>query len=172
MNVHHTTDAGSTWIEKTLPLPSDFPTVFTGQGYACGQGQITAISSETIGIVMYCQSPSFTSNPNYYDYYFFLSADNGQSWRSWRTAGAFFLDSASGWSLSPPTPGGTSQLQKTTDGGKTWTTIKQVTWISAQFNFTSEQVGWAIVSDGANTAFVHTMDGGITWKIIKPVIIP
>lgn len=170
INVYHTTDGASTWIEKTLPLPSDFPIVFTEHGYACGQDQIIAISSETIGIVVYCESPSYTSSPKYY--YYFLSSDNGQNWRYWRTTGTFFLNNTSGWSLSPSVPGRTSLLQKTSDAGKTWTTIKQVAWTSAQFNFTSEQVGWAIVSDGTNTAFVHTINGGKTWKIIKPVIIP
>lgn len=170
MNVHHTTDGGRTWIEKTLPLPSDFPIVFTEHGYACGQDQITAISAETIGIVMYCQSPSYTSSPKYY--YFFLSSDNGESWRYWRTAGTFFLDNSLGWSLYPAVPAGTSHLQKTTDGGKTWATIKQVAWTSVQIHFTSEQVGWALVSDGASTAFVHTINGGKTWKVTKPVIIP
>jgi photosystem II stability/assembly factor-like uncharacterized protein len=172
MNGYHTTDGASTWMEKTLPLPHDFPIGFIEHGYACGQDQLTAISAETIGIVMYCQSPSYTSSPAEEYYYFFLSSDNGQSWRYWPTAGTFFLNNASGWSLSPPVPGRTSQLQKTTDGGRTWTTIKQVAWTSAQFSFTSEQVGWAIVSDGANAAFVHTTNGGKTWKIIKPVIVP
>jgi len=44
--------------------------------------------------------------------------------------------------------------------------------LTAQFDFINGQIGWAIVNDGTNTAFVHTVDGGTTWTEIKPVVAP
>jgi photosystem II stability/assembly factor-like uncharacterized protein len=69
-------------------------------------------------------------------------------------------------------PGGkeSNQLQYTTDGGYTWTAIKTVAWQSAQFDFVSELVGRAIVSDGTNSSLVRTIDGGRSWSEIKPVV--
>jgi photosystem II stability/assembly factor-like uncharacterized protein len=52
----------------------------------------------------------------------------------------------------------------------TWQTIKTVGWQRASIEFISELEGWAIVSDGSNTALVHTTDGGITWEEIKAVV--
>ena len=71
-----------------------------------------------------------------------------------------------------PGKGQISQLQQTTDGGYTWATIKSVSWQNAQFDFISEQVGWAVVINGDASALVHTTDSGQTWEELKSVIAP
>lgn len=91
----------------------------------------------------------------------------------WKTSGdPFFLDTQVGWTLEVPGPGQTNQIQQTLDGGASWQIIKLVAWQSAQFDFISEQVGWAVVDDGTNAALVHSVDGGKTWAPIKPVAAP
>ena len=105
--------------------------------------------------------------------YGYLTADSGQTWRSWQAAGnESFVDARTGWRLLISDAGDPNLLQQTTDGGMTWTTLRKVDWLTAQFDFINGQVGWAIVSDGANSALFHTVDGGTNWTEIKPVSAP
>ena len=105
--------------------------------------------------------------------YAFLTPDEGQTWSSWLSTGnESFTNSQTGWRLFVANDGQPNSLQQTTDGGITWMTLKSVAWQIAQFDFVSELIGWALVSDGVNSAFVHTVDGGKTWIEITPMINP
>ena len=91
----------------------------------------------------------------------------------WKHSGdPYFLNTKVGWTLDNPGPGQSNQLQQTLDGGAAWQVISLVAWRSALFDFVNEQIGWAIVGDGTNSAFVHTINGGKTWTLIKPVVAP
>ena len=84
--------------------------------------------------------------------------------------GADFLDERRGWMLIAGTPGHLNEIYKTVDGGYTWIRMNIASWKTAQFDFVSDQIGWAIVGNGKTVALIHSVDGGITWQEIKPVI--
>jgi len=160
-----TNDGGRSFTDFTLlPLPSELQQPeLAGKEADCGETRILTIAPKVIGVEWDCEI-----NPLARYRFFAISADGGESWTSWLASGnEFFLDGKNGWRLLVP-----GQLQRTSDGGLNWITIKSVTWENAQFDFISEQEGWAIVSNGETTALLHTPDGGATWTEIKPLIAP
>lgn len=80
------------------------------------------------------------------------------------------LAGTTGWGFVPYTSKGLSQIQRTSDRGMTWVTIKKVAWQSARFDFVDEQVGWATVTNGTNALLLKTVDGGRTWAPLAPLI--
>jgi photosystem II stability/assembly factor-like uncharacterized protein len=174
-----TSDGGNLWThDSPLPAPKVFPPNITDPNVdanvqvRCGVTRMERISTQAFALQWSCflnypgQSPVNFS-------YGYLTADSGQTWRSWLAAGnESFVDASTGWRLLISGGDDPNQLQQTTDGGMTWTTIRKVDWLRAQFDFINGQVGWAIVSDGANPALIHTVDGGTTWMEIKPVAAP
>jgi photosystem II stability/assembly factor-like uncharacterized protein len=176
-SLNRTTDGGNTWSSFPVPAPTVFPLNFTSPDIDpntwvyCGIKQMHQIPQDAFLLQWSCNTAHSTTLVE--ASYAYLTTDRGQTWHSWLSTGnETFTNPDTGWRLSATGDNQPSLLQQTTDGGLTWRTIKEVAWKTAQFNFVSEQVGWAIVSDGANTSFVHTFNGGKTWKIIKPVIIP
>jgi len=164
--VRKTTDAGYSFDDETiLPLPS----ALQGQDMAnddavCGETRVVSIAINTFGVEWQCVD--FTQKKTYS--FFALTSNSGQTWNTWESAGnEYFLDSKLGWRLFSP-----GILQHTNDGGLTWTTIKSVAWETAQFDFVSEQKGWAVVRNDNASALVHTTNGGFTWTEIKPIIAP
>jgi photosystem II stability/assembly factor-like uncharacterized protein len=160
-----TQDGGRSFPNFTLlPLPSELQqTGLAGKDVDCGETRLLTIAPVVIGVEWDC----VVDPPTLYRF-FALSADSGETWNSWLASGnEFFLDGAHGWRLL--SPGG---LQQTNDGGLHWVTIKTVTWTNAQFDFISEQKGWAIASNDETLALLHTPDGGATWTEIKPLIAP
>jgi photosystem II stability/assembly factor-like uncharacterized protein len=81
-----------------------------------------------------------------------------------------FIDNRVGWMMAAGEPGQLNGIYKTVDGGATWRKFNQASWKTAQFDFVSDQVGFAIVGNGQTSAFIHTVDGGKTWQEIKPVV--
>ena len=160
-----THDGGRSFMDFTLlPLPSELQlSEFAGQEADCGETRMLTIAPRVIGVEWNCMIDPLAR------YRFFaLSANGGETWNSWLASGnEFFLDGQYGWRLLSP-----GQLQQTKDSGSNWTTIKSVTWENAQFDFISDQEGWAIVSSGNVSALVYTTNGGHTWSEIMPVIEP
>ncbi|HEU0292941.1 MAG TPA: hypothetical protein VFR47_09410 [Anaerolineales bacterium] len=176
-SLHRTTDGGNTWSPFPVPAPTAFPLDFMSPDIDpttwvyCGIEQMDQISQKAFLLQWSCNTAhSATLVEASYAY---LTADRGQTWHSWLSTGnETFTNPATGWRLSSVSDGQPSSLQQTTDGGITWKIIKEVAWKTAQFDFVSEQVGWANVSDGMNSTLVHTFDGGKTWIEIKPAIVP
>lgn len=175
--LNRTLDGGLTWHPTLLPAPAVFPAEPSlangGQNsrFFCGVKQMERISEKGFLLQWVCAL-------NYPDAarvisYAYLTPDGGKSWNSWLSSGnENFIDSATGWRLF--TPGGSrpNVLQQTSSGGLTWTNIREVGWQSAQIDFVSGQVGWALVSDGQNTVLVRSADGGLTWLEIEPAYAP
>jgi photosystem II stability/assembly factor-like uncharacterized protein len=76
----------------------------------------------------------------------------------------YFFSADTGWALS-------KKIQRTTDGGLTWTPISDVTW-TAQMDFISEQIGWGVARTGDVMALVKTDNGGARWTELTPVVGP
>lgn len=88
---------------------------------------------------------------------------SGWCWQAPRPSGnsvndLHFLSAQLGWTV-----GDNGEIQKTTDGGKTWT--RQFSGITAPLlsvRFADPQNGWIL---GAYGAVLHTTDGGAHWQL-------
>jgi photosystem II stability/assembly factor-like uncharacterized protein len=164
--IRKTTDGGNSFADSTLiPTPPDLQELAaTNPEMDCGERRVIAFTSNVLGIEWECRSYE-----TYQDYkYFSLSTDAGVTWSTWPPSGnEHFINATHGWRLLTP-----GQLQRTTDGGLTWATIKTVSWENARFEFINSLEGWGIVSSGTENALVHTTDGGRSWTEIKPIIGP
>jgi photosystem II stability/assembly factor-like uncharacterized protein len=176
-SLNRTTDGGNTWSSFSVPAPTVFPLNFTSPEVDpntwvyCGIKEIDQISQKAFLLQWSCNTAHSTIFVE--ASYAYLTTDRGQSWHSWLSTGnEAFTNLNTGWRLFAANDSQPSLLQQTTNGGLTWQAIKEVAWKTAQFDFVSEQVGWANVSDNLNTALLHTVDGGKTWIEIRPVVIP
>lgn len=165
--IYKTLDGGRSYTQKTfMPVPEEFQQLdLLKKEGNCGETRIELFAEHVIGIEWGCSI--FTPlKPDYQ--YFALSADDGRTWTSWKSAGnESFLDAQHGWRLLS-----TGELQQTSDAGVSWATIKNVTWNEADFDFVDEQEGWAIVSIRGTGALLHTNNGGKTWQDLHPLIGP
>lgn len=194
-----TTDGGNNWQPVSLPpMLLDAETISLDQkaypgGFqelmrdplSCEPGiTLRAFAPNTIGLRALCRG-AYREVYGTYGYVFvlseyYLSTDSGATWNNWvsfaddvpREAdqdpieSEFFLPGGIGWRLKA------NQLLQTTDGGKTWTTLKAVGWEEARFDFIDTQEGWGLGKSGHMISLVHTTDGGQTWEEMKPVIAP
>lgn len=164
--IRHTNDGGGTFsFDTIIPTPPDLQKLAaTNPEMDCGENRLVAFTPEGIGIEWGCIN--YTDRMNYR--YFSLSADAGHTWSTWESTGNdYFFNATHGWRLLS-----TGQLQQTTDAGLNWETIKTTTWENAQFDFVSEEEGWALVTNADSTAIVHTLDGGQAWEELKPIVVP
>ena len=189
-SIYRTRDAGVTWEDVELPPPANLPADFTGHTAWCGVENVSTVPSQVVDLTISCEvimDDNGTYNRPHYNFHY-RSLDGGQTWHSWQFIGnkyysldcqtwhntwqsignMSFVNATLGWRLFSPDPARPNQLQKTTDGGLNWVNVKDVTWQSAQFDFITGQVGWAIVSNGNATALVGTKDGGKTWVDLRP----
>src|SRR6185369_15664363 len=105
--------------------------------------------------------------------FIYTTADGGQNWTS-NAAPArslSFLDAQTGWATLTGEFNGQAPyaLSATTDGGQTWTTVKQLAW-TGQPSFVDAQKGWAVAQADPAISFVKTTDGGKTWQLVNAKI--
>jgi len=93
-------------------------------------------------------------------FFFYSTQDGGKTWTNGTYPGSslYFFSADTGWAIA-------NKIQLTTDGGKTWKPIADVTW-KAQMDFISEQIGWAVARSESATALVHSDNGGARWSEI------
>jgi photosystem II stability/assembly factor-like uncharacterized protein len=167
----HTSDSGVTWEPVALPPPQAIPPEVSAAGdrmIFCGITRMTHIAGRAFNLEANCSVGQY-DGPRFALAY--LTPDAGLTWRSWQSSGnELFVNAATGWRLYTDLDTQHRRLQRSTDGGLTWTILATVAWETAQFDFVSEQVGWAIVTGAGASALVHTTDGGRTWAEIKPVV--
>lgn len=170
-----TADGGRTWQAVDLPPPADQPDLFARDDAGCGVYALTIFSPQSMVVVMRCLF--FTADPLRTDSFLYATTDGGQTWRSHVSpaSAVTFVNSETGWALTaaadPNDPAAPRDFYQTGDGGQSWTKIRAVNW-DGQFNFVTEQEGWAVAKAEDAVALVHTTDGGKTWKEIKPQIAP
>lgn len=164
VELFNTTDAGSTWQEVTLPAPSSAPTLFSDMNVACGSYDPFFFGNDLGHLSVRCSN--FSSTQITYSYYIYTTQNGGGTWTAASYPGnaLYFFSADTGWALA-------NKIQLTSDGGKTWTPISDVTW-TPQMNFISEEIGWAVATVGQEVALVKTDNGGAKWTILIPTIGP
>jgi WD40 repeat protein len=172
--LYRTANGSELWDYTPVPAPQVFPPELTSPradpniSMLCGTTSMQWISPEAFTLQWTCSSEMGT--PYFKEFsYQYITSDGGRSWYSWLGSGnEFFLNAQTGWRLYSPGEGQVGQLQQTTRASQDWKPIKTVAWQTAQFDFVSERVGWAIVTSGDATSLLHTMDGGQTWSELRP----
>ncbi len=159
-----TSDAGSTWKEVTLPAPAATPDLFTNMNVSCGSYDPFFFGNDVGHMSIRCAN--FEASQITYSYYIYTTQDSGNTWTGLSYPGnaLYFVTKDIGWALA-------NKIQLTTDGGKTWKPISDVTW-TAQFDFIDQNTGWAIAQSGNEVALVKTDNGGVKWTILTPNVGP
>jgi photosystem II stability/assembly factor-like uncharacterized protein len=157
-------DGGVSWETVTLPDPTSAPGLFTDMLAACGSYDPFFFSNEMGHIGANCVN--YTQDPPTYQYYLFTTQDGGSTWTSATYPGKslYFYSPDTGWAIA-------EKIHRTMDGGLTWKAMSNVSW-SAQLDFVSEQVGWAVARNLEQIALVKTTDGGAKWAILVPRVGP
>jgi photosystem II stability/assembly factor-like uncharacterized protein len=160
--LYNSTDAGSTWQAITLPDPTGAPGVYEDMNIACGSYNPFFFGNELGHLSVTCSD--YTTQNITHSFYFYTTQDGGKTWSgsSYPGESIYFFSADTGWALS-------SKIQQTTDGGKTWKPISDVTW-SAQMDFISEKMGWAVARSATAEALVYSDDGGARWTEIAPSV--
>lgn len=165
-NIYRSTDAGSTWEKFSLPAPNPLPATFLQNTAQCTVQNLRVIPPDALDTTFYCYVYEGLSKPEFYFHYH--SGDGGNHWDSFqRTGDVQFIDSTLGWRMTPNN--GAYDLERTQDGGVTWTKLKTVHW-NGHLDFVNKFVGWALAGSNDDFTFLHTVDGGRTWEEIKSVV--
>lgn len=151
--LYRTQDAGVSWQQQSLPLPSPLGGLTT---------QPPVFFSATEGLL----PATFTSSQGQ-NLVIYTTHDGGATWRLSTTlssAGSVwdFLTMQQGWAVGA---NGTT-LDETSDGGLHWTSMTPGTHFQhiSQLDFVSTHEGWAIsTATAATPALLQTTDGGQTW---------
>jgi photosystem II stability/assembly factor-like uncharacterized protein len=162
--LYNSSDAGLTWQEVILPDPTGGANSLNDMNYACGSYDPFFFGSGTGHLSVTCVN--YTGQQVTNNYYIYTTQDGGSTWTGTPYPGVslYFFSADTGWSLS-------NKLQLTTDGGKTWKPISDVTW-TPQMDFVSEQVGWAVARSPNALALVKTDDMGVRWGELVPSVGP
>ncbi len=162
-----TVDGGANWGTDQLPLPDL-------NALTCDGHPIANTPSGSMAVDMTCTHSK--DERYFYHHIFYLSTRIAPAWRSWKISGDFisadFLNASQGWMMVTTDTSSLNSILYTKDGGKNWTEINQVAWRQAQFDFVNVKDGWALVSNGFETALVRTENGGKVWIQVRPVANP
>jgi len=162
MPLFYTNDGGSTWQEINIPAPQAAPDLF--EGSICELHSPQVFSQTSAKFALNCKFFGGDSSETYY--YLYATLDGGSTWRILPYPGGSleFFDERTGLALG-------RSIYKTSDGGQTWTQVKQVNW-DGQFSFVNENLGWAVAHNENEIALVKTTNGGVTWQEIEPRVAP
>jgi photosystem II stability/assembly factor-like uncharacterized protein len=164
-NIYRSTDTGVSWEKFAIPAPDLLPEIFLRNTAQCSAQDIQVILPGVLDATFYCYVQE-VSNP--YFYFHYHSGDSGDHWTSFQKTGDVqFIDSALGWRMTQNN--GAYDLERTQDGGVTWTKLRTVHW-NGHLDFVNKFVGWALAGSNDDFTFLHTVDGGRTWEEIKPVV--
>jgi photosystem II stability/assembly factor-like uncharacterized protein len=168
----HSTDGGATWNNFDLPAPASQPDILTRQDAGCGTYSLHFFDPQNAKLSISCLilGPNVITS----SYLIYSSADGGQNWTSNPSPARSltFINPQIGWALPTGENGQPPfALSQTQDGGKTWTTVKQLAW-TGQLSFVDPQHGWAVAQADQAISFVKTTDAGHTWQVVNAKIAP
>ena len=166
--LYHTTTAGTAWYPIRLPVPSTLQHGYGTEGYQ-------PIFSHDIGTVVFQYMGTRNEIVSY------RTANNGETWTASTPvflgkAGnvlSYFLNPNVGWIM-----GNSGLLERTTNGGHTWSKIHIVGQLPAmlhqgysiqQLDMVNRTVGWMMVEKengmtaAVTTRILKTINGGRTW---------
>jgi photosystem II stability/assembly factor-like uncharacterized protein len=158
-----TADGGSTWGTLELPPPEADPDLY-GQGAACWPHSPTLFEPGVGVLALECAR--WDGDTRSTEAYLYSTSDGGVSWETGPYPGGklTLIDRDTGWALG-------RQIHRTTDGGRSWTLVKEVNW-DGQFSFLNGELGWAVARAEEKIALVKTTDGCRTWDEIAPQVAP
>lgn len=142
-----TTNGGVTWQNLQLPVQGQWDTAY----YVM---DINFVTQNTGYVVGFFQLESKI----------WKTTDGGNSWITQGTGGAdylketYFLDENTGFAFGGPTY---SEVIKTTNGGATWQSVSQESYIAYSMCFINASTGVYGCADGR---VYRTVDGGNTWN--------
>lgn len=142
-----TTDAGNTWQNIALPVQGQWDSLY----YVM---DINFVTPNVGYIVGFFQLESKI----------WKTTDGGNTWSTQGTGGAnylkktYFLDENNGFAYGGPTY---SEVIKTTNGGATWLSVSQESYIAYSMFFINSNTGVYGCADGR---VYRTVDGGNTWN--------
>lgn len=142
-----TTDAGQTWQNLQLPVQGQWDTAY----YVM---DINFVTPNTGYVVGFFQLESKI----------WKTTDGGSLWTTQGTGGAnylkktYFIDENNGFAFGGPTY---SEVIKTTNGGASWQSVSQESYIAYSMCFINATTGVYGCADGR---VYRTVDGGNTWN--------
>ena len=159
--VDATSDGGYTWKKVDVPPPANEPEKFN-QEY-CGMFEPELFSTSSGALVITCRR--FDDGEKISTHFLATTSDTGATWKLYDYPGGNlrFINQNLAYALG-------RDIYKSTDGGKSWTKIKEVNW-DGQFNFVNENTAWAVARAAERIALVYTTDGCQTFSEIKPQVI-
>jgi photosystem II stability/assembly factor-like uncharacterized protein len=176
------------YIPENIPLANPFTYECSTEGVHPTGGGRTSVSRQcairfptAVGTVY-----SFLTSTWYSRYSVVFQGTESQVWPN--VVSVDYVDKQTGYRLLD-SQSGDFRVERTEDGGQTWTAAKTMVWLG-QLEFASRDQGWAIAREPRQQAFptdvyypnidypeafrpsalLHTADGGRTWKEIQPAI--
>jgi photosystem II stability/assembly factor-like uncharacterized protein len=166
-----TRDGGNTWERSVLPAP---PAGWTADAWLPEMSSTLSVFGPGEAVLA-----AWYGNGTAGETQLLVTRDAGASWSVAATISSLFpvpvdaLDAQDWIAASPDEAGiGTITLKATTDGGRTWHSIGDVTAGGAnylQLAFADRQHGW-VLDNPVNAALqlYATDDGGASWRLLSP----
>jgi serine/threonine protein kinase/photosystem II stability/assembly factor-like uncharacterized protein len=169
-----TGDGGHNWLAaftNPVNLPQALQAAMSEGRSVCGA---TGVENTPAGILVQhtCVVQESSGQSNYY--YLSLLPKGSNAWIGWAGETASFASLSEGYSLGQMMKDGKRSLSATTDGGRTWQTVRSTTWQQARLDFPVPGQGFALVLKWGNqtydSALVRTEDGGSNWVLVEGVL--
>jgi photosystem II stability/assembly factor-like uncharacterized protein len=174
LTLYRTLDAGATWSDVSLPVPSGKPeNYFALDNIGCGIAGFHYTGKDTLYLSLRCTNFDNSTNMTW----LYATSDNGKTWQQSPLPLPYVhlavLDPNKAILIGSTTQENEANgaVFSTSDAGRNWNQAASTSWTGVP-DFIDTQNGWVVAVRGSVSAFVHTSDGGRSWEEIKPVVGP